>query len=262
MARSGCRASRAASAAAISRPGSVGIVRRAVSASGSASGESSARSGTIRSSHSPGVRGPGSGCCGCPSRPGRTLCFAARRAGSLPSIPWCRSPRRARDESGPPGVGEPAVTRPLQPCPSVARAHDPLVKRPGAARDLPRRAGCSRCCIDGPKGEGPRIRRWSRRWCQRLEVSASRLLVATLRMQAWPMFLISDSDAATIRAAMEHSGELGAAVELLRLFPGAGDLAQARQCARTIAGWRPVPVASEMATPLTRRQRPRSAPPT
>jgi hypothetical protein len=39
------------------------------------------------------------------------------------------------------------------------------------------------------------------------------------------------------------SAALAAAVELRRLFPGITDITQARECARTIAGWKPLPVA-------------------
>jgi hypothetical protein len=55
------------------------------------------------------------------------------------------------------------------------------------------------------------------------------------------MFVVSEAEAAAIRAAFEQGGELSAAVELRRLFPGATDSAQARECARAIAGWRPLP---------------------
>jgi hypothetical protein len=55
------------------------------------------------------------------------------------------------------------------------------------------------------------------------------------------MFTVSETDAAAIRAAYDHGGELSAAVELRQLFPGIVDNAQARRCARTIAGWRPLP---------------------
>lgn len=34
---------------------------------------------------------------------------------------------------------------------------------------------------------------------------------------------------------------MSAAVELRRLFPGVTDNAQARECARVIAGWKPLP---------------------
>ena len=53
--------------------------------------------------------------------------------------------------------------------------------------------------------------------------------------------MVSDVEAAAIRAAFEQRGELAAAVELRRLFPGITDTAEARACARTIAGWKPLP---------------------
>jgi len=37
------------------------------------------------------------------------------------------------------------------------------------------------------------------------------------------------------------SREFAAAVELRRLFPGVTDMAEARECARTIAAWKPLP---------------------
>jgi hypothetical protein len=54
------------------------------------------------------------------------------------------------------------------------------------------------------------------------------------------MFAISEADAAAIRAAFDRGGELSAAVELRRLFPGVTDMVEARECARTIAGWEPL----------------------
>ena len=54
------------------------------------------------------------------------------------------------------------------------------------------------------------------------------------------MFVVSDAEAAAIRAVYEQRGEFAAAIELRRLFPGVTDNAQARECARTIAGWRPL----------------------
>jgi hypothetical protein len=47
---------------------------------------------------------------------------------------------------------------------------------------------------------------------------------------------------ATIRVPFVQHGELSAAIELRRLFPGITDNVQARECARTIAGWKPLPV--------------------
>ena len=55
------------------------------------------------------------------------------------------------------------------------------------------------------------------------------------------MFVVTDADAAAIRAVFQQSGEFAAAVELRRLFPGVTDNAQARECARTIAGRKPLP---------------------
>jgi hypothetical protein len=55
------------------------------------------------------------------------------------------------------------------------------------------------------------------------------------------MFTISEAEAAAIRAIYEQRGEFSAAVELRRLFPGITDTAQARECARTIVGWKPLP---------------------
>ena len=53
------------------------------------------------------------------------------------------------------------------------------------------------------------------------------------------MFVITDADAAAIRTVFETEGELSAAIELRRRFPGVTDNAKARACARTIAGWTP-----------------------
>jgi hypothetical protein len=58
------------------------------------------------------------------------------------------------------------------------------------------------------------------------------------------MFVVTEAEAAAIRVAFNQSGELAAAVELRRLFPGITDTAQARSCARTIAGWKPLPARS------------------
>jgi hypothetical protein len=55
------------------------------------------------------------------------------------------------------------------------------------------------------------------------------------------MFTVTVGEAAAIRAAFEQQGELSAAIELRRLFPGVTDNVQARECARVIAGWMPLP---------------------
>src|SRR4051794_33447230 len=55
-------------------------------------------------------------------------------------------------------------------------------------------------------------------------------------------------------AVFNQEGELSAAIEVRRRFPGITDTAEARACARTIAGWTPLP---EQPRPVT-RLRPRS----
>jgi hypothetical protein len=50
------------------------------------------------------------------------------------------------------------------------------------------------------------------------------------------MFVITEADAAAIRAVLNEEGELSAAIELRRRFPAIGDNPKARACARTIAG--------------------------
>jgi hypothetical protein len=68
------------------------------------------------------------------------------------------------------------------------------------------------------------------------------------------MFCVSDAEAAAIRAAYVEGGELSAAVELRRLFPGIKDNESARTSARAIAGWQPLPAKAP-------RRRARRAPP-
>ncbi len=57
------------------------------------------------------------------------------------------------------------------------------------------------------------------------------------------MFIVTEADAAAISAVYDRDGELSAAVELRRRFPGFTDNAKAREWVRAIAGWRPLPVA-------------------
>jgi hypothetical protein len=56
------------------------------------------------------------------------------------------------------------------------------------------------------------------------------------------MFVVTEAEAAAIRAVFEQRGELSAAIKLPRRFPGITDNAQARECARTIASWKPLPL--------------------
>ena len=57
-----------------------------------------------------------------------------------------------------------------------------------------------------------------------------------------------------IRTAFEQGGELSAINELRRLFPGIPDNAEARECAPTIAGWKPLPAAACQITRLRLRR--------
>ena len=63
----------------------------------------------------------------------------------------------------------------------------------------------------------------------------------------------SSSPRKTIRAVYEQRGEFAAAVELRQRFPGITDNAQARECARTIAGWKPLPMRPVKRVPRLRR---------
>jgi hypothetical protein len=55
------------------------------------------------------------------------------------------------------------------------------------------------------------------------------------------MYCVTEEDAAAIRTAWENDGELSAAIELRRRFPGIIDNQKAREQARTIASWQPLP---------------------
>jgi hypothetical protein len=66
------------------------------------------------------------------------------------------------------------------------------------------------------------------------------------------MFSVSEAEAAAICAAYERGGELAAAVELRRHFPGIDSTAKAREAARIIAGWKPLP---KRPTVLPRRRK-------
>ncbi|MDA8250226.1 MAG: hypothetical protein M0Z28_13780 [Rhodospirillales bacterium] len=60
-------------------------------------------------------------------------------------------------------------------------------------------------------------------------------------IHASSMFAIDDATAMTVRHAFDEHGELAAAVELRRHFPGIGDLAWARELVRIILRWQPIP---------------------
>ena len=67
------------------------------------------------------------------------------------------------------------------------------------------------------------------------------------------MFVVTEADAAAIRAILSQEGELSAAIELRRRFPGVIDNSKARVFARSIAGWTPLPAQSLPMTRLRRR---------
>jgi len=73
------------------------------------------------------------------------------------------------------------------------------------------------------------------------ELAKGLLARTALRDHSLIMFVVSEADAAAIRAAFDQEGELSAAIEVRRLFPGITDNAKAREHARTIAGWKPRP---------------------
>jgi len=68
------------------------------------------------------------------------------------------------------------------------------------------------------------------------------------------MFVVTEADETAIRAVYQQRGEFAAAIELRRRFPGITDNAQARECVRTIAGWKPLrPVERMPKVPRLRR---------
>jgi hypothetical protein len=124
---------------------------------------------------------------------------------------------------------------------------DAFSGRTAEAADAPRGVPAIGCCrAIRPQ---PHARRWIASSNRRLwKLSAGRnaapirRLPAAVRLRHAPaMFVVSEAEATAIRAAFEQSGELAAAVELRRLFPGVTDTMEARESARTIAGWKPLP---------------------
>ena len=70
----------------------------------------------------------------------------------------------------------------------------------------------------------------------------NQLADADLPSHALVMFVVTDADAAAICTAFDQRGEFSAAVELRQRFPGIPDNATARECARNIAAWKPLPL--------------------
>ena len=76
-----------------------------------------------------------------------------------------------------------------------------------------------------------------------------------LASHAPAMFVATEADDAAVRAVYQQRGEFAAAIELRRRFPGITDNAQARECVRTIAGWKPPrPVKRMPEVPRLRRR--------
>jgi hypothetical protein len=65
--------------------------------------------------------------------------------------------------------------------------------------------------------------------------------------------------AASIRTTYEQEGELSAAIEVRRLFPGITDNASALECARAISGWKTAARGGLPDYPVTPSQEPGSA---
>ena len=76
---------------------------------------------------------------------------------------------------------------------------------------------------------------------ERIETRRDPLARRAARRHPFRMFLVTEADADAIRAIFNQEGELSAAIELRRRFPGITDNAKARAHVRTIAGWKPPP---------------------
>jgi len=66
------------------------------------------------------------------------------------------------------------------------------------------------------------------------------------------MFVVTEAEATAIRTIFDEEGELSAAIEVRRRFPGVVDNAKARVFARNIAGWTSPPISPGIVTRLRR----------
>lgn len=64
------------------------------------------------------------------------------------------------------------------------------------------------------------------------------------------MFVVTQDNVDAIRIASDQAGELPAAIEMQRRFPGITDHAKTRMYARMIVNWSPLPYLSDTITPL------------
>jgi hypothetical protein len=71
------------------------------------------------------------------------------------------------------------------------------------------------------------------------------------------MYVVTEADAAAIREVYDRDGELSAAIELRRRFPGITDNIKAREQARAIASWTPLPPRT---APLQRTRKGKAVP--
>ena len=74
------------------------------------------------------------------------------------------------------------------------------------------------------------------------------------------MYIVTEAQAAEIRAALANGGEFSAAVELRRIFPALLDNAEALAQVRVIAGWAPLPQSPPRSVTRLRLARERALP--
>ena len=118
--------------------------------------------------------------------------------------------------------------------------------------------GCSRYLHPG---DAPRMGEWPRQGsspCRGPTLRPTRWDVVVLTKllvrggsaaHAGAMFVVTDAEAAAIRVVFEREGDVSATIEVRRLFLGVTDNVKARAHARTIAGWKPLPMPT---SPVTR----------
>ena len=82
------------------------------------------------------------------------------------------------------------------------------------------------------------------------------MLVSGRLPHALRMFIVTEADAAAIRATLAQEGELSAAAEFRRRFPGFTDNAKAREWVRTIAGWKPLSIPAKRPVVARKPRRP------